>query len=417
MAYMGIPTNPTLSGMAASQQHPFLAMSNPLALAAANSAGAVANSAPTIINVGALMNQKDSRWLQLEVCREYQRNKCSRSDGECKFAHPPESIEIQNGRVTACYDSIKGRCNREKPPCKYFHPPQHLKDQLLINGRNHLALKNAVLQQYGFVGQQGHHSIRPHMHSMTPPILSPIVSQLSTYPNTHHHQGYVTSNANGHPHLFPLIISSDPMSAAFPGDPVTSLPSADHKSSSTQLVTQGSSVLPQGSMIHPHQLALATNAGMHPNPHHHHHQQQQQQQQHHQQQQQQQQQQQLQHQHKKPRTDCLETLSSVPPSKRPASDKSGTPVFHCGSNAVPISQADEENLYRASVASTPTTMVAVAAAAAAAAGGLEVGAHRDPNLSSVAAYQQALMQLHQQQPFVPVTYSGPPTISTVPRYH
>ncbi|KAG0422307.1 hypothetical protein HPB47_001853, partial [Ixodes persulcatus] len=41
----------------------------------------------------------------------------------------------------------QGRCNREKPPCKYFHPPQHLKDQLLINGRNHLALKNALLQQ------------------------------------------------------------------------------------------------------------------------------------------------------------------------------------------------------------------------------------------------------------------------------
>lgn len=43
----------------------------------------------------------------------------------------------------------KGRCNREKPPCKYFHPPQHLKDQLLINGRNHLALKNALMQQMG----------------------------------------------------------------------------------------------------------------------------------------------------------------------------------------------------------------------------------------------------------------------------
>lgn len=41
----------------------------------------------------------------------------------------------------------QGRCNRDKPPCKYFHPPQHLKDQLLINGRNHLALKNAILQQ------------------------------------------------------------------------------------------------------------------------------------------------------------------------------------------------------------------------------------------------------------------------------
>nr|CAD7440538.1 unnamed protein product [Timema bartmani] len=43
----------------------------------------------------------------------------------------------------------RGRCNREKPPCKYFHPPQHLKDQLLINGRNHLALKNALMQQMG----------------------------------------------------------------------------------------------------------------------------------------------------------------------------------------------------------------------------------------------------------------------------
>ncbi|KAA0202153.1 hypothetical protein HAZT_HAZT005087 [Hyalella azteca] len=41
----------------------------------------------------------------------------------------------------------EGRCNREKPPCKYFHPPQHLKDQLLINGRNHLALKNALMTQ------------------------------------------------------------------------------------------------------------------------------------------------------------------------------------------------------------------------------------------------------------------------------
>jgi len=101
----------------------------------------------TMFNVSTLLNQKDSRWLQLEVCRESQRQKCTRSDAECKFAHPPPNVEVQNGRVTACYDSIKGRCNREKPACKYFHPPQHLKDQLLINGRNHLALKNALAQQ------------------------------------------------------------------------------------------------------------------------------------------------------------------------------------------------------------------------------------------------------------------------------
>ncbi|KAK3776816.1 hypothetical protein RRG08_024593 [Elysia crispata] len=50
---------------------------------------------------------KDSRWLTLEVCREFQRSKCSRSDNECKFAHPPTHVEVQNGRVVACFDSIK----------------------------------------------------------------------------------------------------------------------------------------------------------------------------------------------------------------------------------------------------------------------------------------------------------------------
>ena len=61
----------------------------------------------TMFNVSTLLNQKDSRWLQLEVCREFQRQKCTRSDAECKFAHPPPNVEVQNGRVTACYDSIK----------------------------------------------------------------------------------------------------------------------------------------------------------------------------------------------------------------------------------------------------------------------------------------------------------------------
>lgn len=59
------------------------------------------------IHVNPLLNVKDSRWLQLEVCREFQRNKCTRSDSECKFAHPGPNVEIQNGRVIACYDSIK----------------------------------------------------------------------------------------------------------------------------------------------------------------------------------------------------------------------------------------------------------------------------------------------------------------------
>jgi hypothetical protein len=52
-------------------------------------------------------NFKDTRWLTLEVCREYQRNKCNRTETECKFAHPPAHVESVNGKVIACYDSLK----------------------------------------------------------------------------------------------------------------------------------------------------------------------------------------------------------------------------------------------------------------------------------------------------------------------
>ncbi|XP_046427600.1 protein muscleblind isoform X1 [Neodiprion virginianus] len=130
-----------------------------------------------MVNMNNLLNGKDSRWLQLEVCREFQRNKCTRPDTECKFAHPPANVEVQNGRVTACYDSIKGRCNREKPPCKYFHPPQHLKDQLLINGRNHLALKNALMHQMGLTPGQ----------TLVPGQVPAVQEVTAPPPSSHHH--------------------------------------------------------------------------------------------------------------------------------------------------------------------------------------------------------------------------------------
>lgn len=154
----------------------------------------------TMVNMNSLLNGKDSRWLQLEVCREFQRNKCSRPDTECKFAHPPATVEVQNGRVTACYDSIKGRCNREKPPCKYFHPPQHLKDQLLINGRNHLALKNALMQQMGLTPGQVLPGQVPAV--ATSPYLSGVPGVGSTYA-----QYYA-------PQLVPAVLGHDPAAAA-----------------------------------------------------------------------------------------------------------------------------------------------------------------------------------------------------------
>ncbi|XP_055620565.1 muscleblind-like protein 2a isoform X4 [Toxorhynchites rutilus septentrionalis] len=162
-----------------------------------------------MMNMTNLLNGKDSRWLQLEVCREYQRNKCSRPDTECKFAHPPANVEVQNGRVTACYDSIKGRCNREKPPCKYFHPPQHLKDQLLINGRNHLALKNAIMQQMGISpGQPVLPGQVPTVNGTTttavaaagvPPAASAAALGFTIAWGTHHppYTTYVVSHTNG----------------------------------------------------------------------------------------------------------------------------------------------------------------------------------------------------------------------------
>ncbi|KAH7965244.1 hypothetical protein HPB49_005049 [Dermacentor silvarum] len=66
--------------------------------------------------------------------------------GEMQLSAMPTTY-VDERRMQRAECALRGRCNREKPPCKYFHPPQHLKDQLLINGRNHLALKNALLQQ------------------------------------------------------------------------------------------------------------------------------------------------------------------------------------------------------------------------------------------------------------------------------
>ncbi|XP_068685375.1 muscleblind-like protein 3 isoform X1 [Montipora foliosa] len=91
---------------------------------------------------------KDPRWLLVEVCREFQRGTCSRTEDECRFAHPPPHVLIQNGKVTACFDSLKSRCHRDK--CKYLHPPKHIKAQMENNGR---FLQQQQQQQLAFQQQ------------------------------------------------------------------------------------------------------------------------------------------------------------------------------------------------------------------------------------------------------------------------
>lgn len=84
---------------------------NAMALVNAASAGPSAPLVPVVLGAppvgGGSTGGKDSRWLTLEVCREFARSKCSRSDDECKYAHPPPHVDVQNGRVMCCFDSVK----------------------------------------------------------------------------------------------------------------------------------------------------------------------------------------------------------------------------------------------------------------------------------------------------------------------
>ncbi|XP_078379962.1 muscleblind-like protein 3 isoform X2 [Oculina patagonica] len=109
---------------------------------------------------------KDPRWLLVEVCREFQRGKCSRTEDECRFAHPPAHVLIQNGKVTACFDSLKGRCHREK--CKYLHPPKHIKAQMENNGR--------LLQQQQQQQQQQQIALQQQ-------AFAPLAQQMLTNPS------------------------------------------------------------------------------------------------------------------------------------------------------------------------------------------------------------------------------------------
>ncbi|XP_036367054.1 protein muscleblind isoform X12 [Octopus sinensis] len=194
-----------------------------------------------------LANVKDSRWLTLEVCREFQRNKCTRSETECKFAHPPSHVEVQNGRVTACFDSIKGKCQRKDPPCKYLHPPQHLREQLLQNGRNNLIIKNLQLQ----AAQAAAAGLQPLVPGMIPTV---VMTQASlNYGKMYEASGkavaYPTVIPGQFPVLAPPYISTVPTSAVFNpylNAAIPTVPVAGTGSEATVVSTQVPGVLPTG---------------------------------------------------------------------------------------------------------------------------------------------------------------------------
>ncbi|XP_031651645.1 muscleblind-like protein 2a isoform X14 [Oncorhynchus tshawytscha] len=168
---------------------------------------------------------RDTKWLTLEVCRQFQRGTCSRSDEECKFAHPPKSCQVENGRVIACFDSLKGRCSREN--CKYLHPPSHLKTQLEINGRNNLIQQKTAA---AMLAQQ--------MHFMIPG------TSMQPVPTFNMNQGLGTSPGLSYsPYLTPMTSMSHGMSlmptemlpstpVMVPGSPGVTVQSSNSSSSS-----------------------------------------------------------------------------------------------------------------------------------------------------------------------------------------
>ncbi|XP_071783149.1 muscleblind-like protein 2a isoform X2 [Centroberyx gerrardi] len=171
-----------------------------------------------------ISSMRDTKWLTLEVCRQFQRGTCSRSDEECKFAHPPKSCQVENGRVIACFDSLKGRCSREN--CKYLHPPSHLKTQLEINGRNNLIHQKTAA---AMLAQQ--------MQFMIP---GPSMQPMPTFPVT---QGLGANTGLGYaPYITPLshgmslvpteMLPSTPV--IVPGSPPVTMQSSSSSSSPSQ---------------------------------------------------------------------------------------------------------------------------------------------------------------------------------------
>ncbi|XP_072541873.1 muscleblind-like protein 2 isoform X3 [Salminus brasiliensis] len=170
----------------------------------------------------ALPAVRDTKWLTLEVCRQFQRGTCSRSDEECKFAHPPKSCQVDNGRVIACFDSLKGRCSRDN--CKYLHPPSHLKSQLEINGRNNLIQQKTAA---AMLAQQ--------MQFMLPGSSLPAVSSFPVSQSLGPGPGisyspYLSSVPHGMGLVATEMLPSSPV--IVPGNPAVAVQSSNSSSSS-----------------------------------------------------------------------------------------------------------------------------------------------------------------------------------------
>lgn len=102
--------------------------------------------------------------LNVEVCRDFLRDRCARADIECKYAHPHPTVAVdryrpptvpgdlasrspplpaapvsdfggfcmcRDSKVTACADSLRNNCFRGRT-CRYYHPPPHIQEYAMM---------------------------------------------------------------------------------------------------------------------------------------------------------------------------------------------------------------------------------------------------------------------------------------------
>ena len=138
---------------------------------------------------------RDSSWLQVEVCRDFQRKSCFKGPDRpmCRFAHPEEAILVKDGRVICCYDflkvtytvtryeyilkfiySIQDSCMRDK--CGYFHPPPHIKGRLVLAAKHFGMMRRSMVHAVVMMPQS---PLSPVYDGPVPLLVSPY--QVSTY--------------------------------------------------------------------------------------------------------------------------------------------------------------------------------------------------------------------------------------------
>ncbi|KAH8852135.1 Muscleblind-like protein 3 [Schistosoma japonicum] len=58
---------------------------------------------------------------------------CAVLGNTCPYAHPPQTVRVDNGYVTVCYDFVKRKLCKFSY-CKYYHPPPHQTEAIIKRG-------------------------------------------------------------------------------------------------------------------------------------------------------------------------------------------------------------------------------------------------------------------------------------------